>query len=182
MEWSLDKENYTAKANLTGNYNFENILAAISVGCFFKVNAEEINKGLANYFPANNRSQVNKTLHNTVICDFYNANPSSMIVAINNLASLSATQKVAILGDMFELGDESLVQHKQIIELATKNNFDSVVFVGHHFYAAKGGSQAHFFTSNAEASSFITNQKWKNALILLKGSRGMALEELLTLL
>ncbi len=182
LQWSLDNENYTAKANLTGNYNFENILAAISVGCFFKVKAEEINTGLANYFPTNNRSQVNKTPNNTVLCDFYNANPSSMTVAINNLASLSAAHKVAILGDMFELGDASFNQHQQIINLAAASKFDTLVFIGHHFYSAKANGQGHFFTSNTEAAKFISNQNWKNALILLKGSRGMALEELLPLL
>ncbi len=182
FDWSFNGITYASKANLTGNYNFENILAAISIGCFFKLNAEEINSGLANYFPANNRSQLHKTAHNTVICDFYNANPSSMTVAIKNLNTLTADKKVAILGDMFELGDESALQHQQIIALAEDTNIEVLVFVGYHFYAAKGCSDAYFFQTTEDASNFIQTQNWNNALILLKGSRGMALEKLLPLL
>lgn len=182
FEWSFNGKSHEAKANLTGTYNFENILAAISIGCFFKLSPAEINKGLADYFPTNNRSQLTKTAHNTVICDFYNANPSSMAAAINNLNSLSATKKVAILGDMFELGEESATQHQQIIALALKNEIETLVFVGHHFYNAKSNYNAHFFATPADAVAFIKTQNWKDALILLKGSRGMALEQLLPLL
>lgn len=182
FDWSFDGKTHQAKANLTGTYNFENILAAISIGCFFKLSAAEINKGLADYHPTNNRSQLTKTEHNTVICDFYNANPSSMTAAINNLNSLSATKKIAILGDMFELGDESAEQHLHIIELAAKTDIDEIIFVGNHFYKAKDGSSAHFFATPVEAAEFIKTQQWKDALVLLKGSRGMALEQLLPLL
>lgn len=182
FDWSFDGKTHQAKANLTGTYNFENILAAISIGCFFKLSAAEINKGLADYHPTNNRSQLTKTEHNTVICDFYNANPSSMTAAINNLNSLSATKKIAILGDMFELGDESAEQHQHIIELAAKTDIDEVIFVGNHFYKAKEGSSAHFFATPVEAADYIKTQHWKDALVLLKGSRGMALEQLLPLL
>lgn len=182
FNWSFEGESHEGKANLTGTYNFENILAAISIGCFFKLSAEEINKGLADYFPTNNRSQLTKTEKNTVICDFYNANPSSMAAAITNLNSLTSTNKVAILGDMFELGDESLVQHQRIIELAVKNEIETLIFVGHHFYNAKGNVDANFFATPAEAAEFIQTQDWKDSLVLLKGSRGMALEQLLPLL
>lgn len=182
FEWSFDGKSHEAKANLTGTYNFENILAAISIGCFFKLSPAEINKGLADYFPTNNRSQLTKTEKNMVICDFYNANPSSMTAAITNLNSLSATNKVAILGDMFELGEESEVQHQRIIDLALKNEIGTLIFVGHHFFAAKDGFEANFFTTPAEAAEFIKTQDWKDTLVLLKGSRGMALEQLLPLL
>lgn len=182
FNWSFNGESHEAKANLTGTYNFENILAAISIGCFFGLSAEEINKGLADYFPTNNRSQLTKTEKNTVICDFYNANPSSMAAAITNLNSLSADNKVAILGDMFELGDESATQHQRIIEFALKNEIETLIFIGHHFYNAKGNFNANFFATPTEAAAFIQTQNWKNSLILLKGSRGMALEQLLPLL
>ena len=182
FEWSYNGKTYDAKANLTGTYNFENILAAISIGCFFGLSAEEINKGLADYFPTNNRSQLTKTEKNTVICDFYNANPSSMAAAITNLNGLSAEHKIAILGDMFELGDESAAQHQRIIELAIKNEIGTLIFVGHHFFNAKGDAHAHFFATPNEASAFIQTQDWKDSLVLLKGSRGMALEQLLPLL
>lgn len=182
LDWMYAGNTYAAKANLTGIYNFENILAAISIGCFFKLSAQEINQGLANYFPTNNRSQLAKTERNTVICDFYNANPSSMAAAIANLNSLSAAKKVAILGDMFELGPESAKQHQNIIEVALKNNIDTLVFVGVHFFEVSGQYQAHFFETPAQAVNFIEAQNWKDSLILLKGSRGMALEQLLPLL
>ena len=105
-----------------------------------------------------------------------------MTVAIKNLNNLTAAKKVAILGDMFELGEESALQHHQIITLATGIDASILVFVGHHFYAAKGSSSAYFFQTIEEASNFIETQNWDNALILLKGSRGMALEKLLPLL
>ena len=179
--WHYEGASYKAKANLTGQYNFENILAAIAIGCFFKVDPAQINQGLANYFPENNRSQVMKTARNTIICDFYNANPSSMIVAVENLNALSAQHKVAILGDMFELGEDSAQHHKIIAELATSKNFESVLFIGHHFFNLKDNDyeNVHFFTTAAEAKTYIAIQNWANALILLKGSRGMALEHLL---
>ena len=182
FEWSFDDKSYEAKANLTGTYNFENILAAITIGCFFRLSATEINKGLADYFPTNNRSQLTKTEKNTVICDFYNANPSSMAAAITNLNSLTSSNKIAILGDMFELGEESAIQHQHIIKLALKNEIGTLIFVGHHFYNAKGGFKANFFATPAEAAAFIQAQNWRESLILLKGSRGMALEQLLPLL
>src|SRR5690606_23277941 len=137
---------------------------------------------LANYYPTNNRSQLTKTANNTVICDFYNANPTSMTAAINNLSSLTATKKIAILGDMFELGEEATTQHKAIISFATTKNFDVLIFIGHHFYDAKAENMSHFFESPEQASKFIKTQSWKDAFILLKGSRGMALEQLLPLL
>jgi UDP-N-acetylmuramoyl-tripeptide--D-alanyl-D-alanine ligase len=180
--WSFNGKTHQAKANLTGTYNFENILAAIAIGCFFKLSPTEINKGLADYFPTNNRSQLTKTDKNTVICDFYNANPSSMAAAIVNLNSLTANHKVAILGDMFELGEESATQHQNIVALAAKHQIGALVFVGKHFAQVKEKFNAHFFATPAEAAAFIQTQDWKDALVLLKGSRGMALEQLLPLL
>ena len=182
LDWVFADNTHSAKANLTGTYNFENILAAISIGCFFKLSPEEINKGLADYFPTNNRSQLTKTERNTVICDFYNANPSSMAAAIVNLNSLSASNKVAILGDMFELGPEGAEQHAKIVDLALQNNIGTLLFIGNHFFEVKGQFKAHFFETPAQAADFIKVQNWKDSLILLKGSRGMALEQLLPLL
>lgn len=182
LDWQFQSNNYQAITNLTGQYNFENIMAAIAVGCFFKLSPEEINRGLANYYPANNRSQVTKTMYNTVICDFYNANPSSMRVAIENLATLTASEKIAILGDMFELGEVAAQQHQTIKQLAESKAFEAVIFVGEHFYLWKGTSEGYFFKTTAAAEEFIKEQNWKNKLILLKASRGMALEQLLPLL
>lgn len=182
FEWSFAGQNHKSHANLTGVYNFENILAAISIGCFFNISSEKINHGLANYYPTNNRSQLSKTERNTVICDFYNANPSSMNAAINNLHKLSANSKIAILGDMFELGKESAEQHQKIIELALAQHFNITIFIGHHFNEFSKKYDALFFESREDAQTYLAQQNWTDTLILLKGSRGMALEKLLPLL
>lgn len=180
IEWTLHETNYEAKANLTGTYNFENILAAICIGHFFELTTSQINRGLANYYPKNNRSQLTKTENNTVIFDFYNANPSSMAAALNNLKVLNATQKIAIIGDMFELGAEASEQHETIVQLANANALDTI-FIGNDFYAFKEKYPGGFYKSPSEAAKFLTENQIKDHLILLKGSRGMALEQLIPL-
>ncbi len=182
LTWSTKEDTFSARANLTGTYNFENLLAAICIGNFFGVEAVDINKGLANYFPVNNRSQLTKTEKNSIICDFYNANPSSMLAALNNLKSLSAQHKTVIIGDMFELGNEAGKQHQEIAELALDLNFDEVIFIGENFYALKDYPRGKFFKTRMEAYNYLTEHTVKDSLILLKGSRGMALEQLLPLL
>lgn len=182
FEWANHSATYQAKANLTGTYNFENILAAICIGNFFEISAEKINTGLANYFPTNNRSQLTKTESNTVICDFYNANPSSMTAALNNLKALNATYKTAIIGDMFELGPEAADQHYLVAKLALENQIDSVIFIGKNFYQFKSQFEGAFFENPEEAKAYLHTNPIKESLVLLKGSRGMALEQLLPLL
>jgi UDP-N-acetylmuramoyl-tripeptide--D-alanyl-D-alanine ligase len=181
FNWGAKGINHTAKANLTGTYNFENILAAICIGDFFGLTPPQINNGLADYYPTNNRSQLTKTENNTVICDFYNANPSSMTAALNNLKSLSATHKIAIIGDMFELGAEGPEQHKLVVKLAAKNEL-STLFIGKSFYEFKDKYPGLFFSSPAEALKHLQENPVKDQLVLLKGSRGMALEQLLPVL
>jgi UDP-N-acetylmuramoyl-tripeptide--D-alanyl-D-alanine ligase len=181
FNWSAKGASYAAKANLTGTYNFENILAAICIGNFFDLTADEINNGLANYYPTNNRSQLTKTANNTVICDFYNANPSSMTAALNNLKSLSAMHKIAIIGDMFELGDEGPAQHEMVVKLAAENKL-STLFIGKSFFEFRDKYPGEFFSTPTEASTFLTENPIMDKLVLLKGSRGMALEQLLPLL
>ena len=182
FEWANHAATYQSKANLTGTYNFENILAAICIGDFFDLSPEQINNGLANYFPTNNRSQLTKTENNTVICDFYNANPSSMTAALSNLKVLKAEHKTAIIGDMFELGPEAAAQHRIVAELASKNNIDTLIYIGKNFYQYKDEFNGHFFETPAAAKEYVMANEIKNSLILLKGSRGMALEQLLPLL
>jgi len=182
FEWTLKENTYQAKANLTGTYNFENILAAICIGYFFELTPTAINKGLADYFPVNNRSQLTKTENNTVICDFYNANPSSMTAALNNLKSLTAPHKTAIIGDMFELGAQAPLQHEDIIKLALSSEIDTVIFIGANFYAFKDLYEGFFFNDPTTAAAYLKEKAIKENLVLLKGSRGMALEKLLPLL
>lgn len=179
VDWTNHEVSTSVKTNLTGSYNFENILAAICIGDFFDMRPEEINNGLSNYQPKNNRSQLTKTENNTVICDFYNANPSSMNAALNNISKLSANKRIAILGDMFELGPESESQHQLIVEQAFTSDLDEVIFIGKYFYAFKNAEKGIFFETPAEAADYLIANKITAALVLLKGSRGMKLESLL---
>jgi len=179
VEWTNHDISSVVKTNLTGSYNFENILAAICIGDFFDMNPAEINNGLSNYQPKNNRSQLTRTENNTVICDFYNANPSSMAAALNNISALTADQKTAILGDMFELGPESPLQHQLIVKQATGSSLDQIIFIGKYFYAFKDEFDGVFFETPAEAAAYLQEKRIKNNLVLLKGSRGMKLENLL---
>jgi len=179
VEWTNHDVSTAVKTNLTGSYNFENILAAICIGDFFDMDPEEINSGLANYQPKNNRSQLTKTDSNTVICDFYNANPSSMMAALNNISVLSADKKTAILGDMFELGPESAIQHELVAKQATQSGLNKIVFIGSHFYAFKDSFEGIFFETPAAAATYLGANRIGSNLVLLKGSRGMKLESLL---
>ena len=177
-------EDYAVKTQLTGAYNLDNILAAISIGLYFKMPATEINAGIEGYQPKNNRSQVVKTATNTLICDYYNANPSSMAVAIENIGKITASRKVLILGDMFEMGAEAAAEHKGIIEKALATPVDERIFVGKEFMRqkVKGERQRVTFYETAEdAIAALKASPIKNSTILIKGSRGMALERLVEL-
>ncbi|WP_175474442.1 UDP-N-acetylmuramoyl-tripeptide--D-alanyl-D-alanine ligase [Pedobacter rhizosphaerae] len=179
VDWTNHDESSSVKTQLTGSYNFENILAAICIGDFFDMTPMEINTGLAQYEPKNNRSQLTETASNKVICDFYNANPSSMAAALNNIAVLSADKKTAILGDMFELGPESAEQHEIIAKQAAASGLDKIILIGKYFFAYKDQLKGVFFETPAEAADYLQKNSIKNNLVLLKGSRGMKLENLL---
>ncbi|QXU41415.1 UDP-N-acetylmuramoyl-tripeptide--D-alanyl-D-alanine ligase [Pedobacter sp. D749] len=179
VDWTNHEVSSSVKTNLTGSYNFENILAAICIGDFFDMSPEEINTGLSNYQPKNNRSQLTKTEKNTVICDFYNANPSSMTAALKNIALLSADKKTAILGDMFELGPESAGQHELIAKQAAESGLNQLIFIGKDFYAFKDAIKGVFFETPDEAATYLQENPVEDHLVLLKGSRGMKLESLL---
>jgi len=182
IQWATEGKEYQTSANLTGSYNFENILAAICIGLFFEVSPQQINNGLQGYQPKNNRSQLTKTETNTVICDFYNANPSSMSAALSNLQQLKADNKIIIIGDMFELGPESATQHELIARQAAAVNAAKALFIGKYFYEMNGKLEGLFFQTPKEAAGYLEENKIKDSLVLLKGSRGMALEQLLPLL
>jgi len=178
IKWKYGNNTSTVQSQLTGAYNFDNVLAAIAIGLYFGLSANEINAGIQNYIPENNRSQILKTKNNTLICDYYNANPSSMLAAITNLNQLAATQKIAILGDMFELGESAETEHQAIVNAATKCNFDNCIFIGSQFFKAAKSAKAKFFKTLLEAENYLQTQPIHNALILLKGSRSMKLESL----
>ncbi|MDB5112928.1 MAG: murF, partial [Mucilaginibacter sp.] len=188
LQWTNNTsgESYSVKTQLTGAYNLDNILAAICIGVYFNLPASEINKGIESYQPKNNRSQVVKTATNMLICDYYNANPSSMFVAIENIGKLTASRKVLILGDMFELGDESAAEHEAVIKKAFDTNVDERIFIGEDFQQASLSIDYGPWTMDAntfyltveEAITGLKANPIKNSTILIKGSRGMALERL----
>ncbi len=170
------------QTNLTGSYNFENILAAISLGLHFGLKADEIKTGIEQYEPNNNRSQVLKTEKNTIICDFYNANPSSMSAAIINLFNQQTDKKVIILGDMFELGEESEAEHQEIARQVLAHNAYLSIFIGESFFKNHSGENIKYYKTTLEAINYLKENQLFNALILVKGSRGMKMEQLLEVL
>ncbi len=184
VKWKPNsKKNYQVLSQLTGTYNFENILAAIAIGLNFGLSPDEINNGIKNYQPQNNRSQITKTSKNTVVCDFYNANPSSMLVAIENINQLKADKKVLILGDMYELGDETEMEHLNMITKALSYPFDEVIFIGEYFSKQKlEFKKGLFFDSTGQAIDYLKDKNLRDALVLVKGSRGMKLERLMEFL
>lgn len=172
----------TAKSNLPGIYNFDNIVSAICIGYYFKLSPEQINLGINAYQPLNNRSQILKTNNNTLICDYYNANPSSMKVALDNLKSMDCSLSVLILGDMFELGAEAEKEHRLILEYALNLGSDRQILIGEEFYKLKDNSGAEYFKTVQDAYDSLNKNPVKGATVLVKGSRGMKLETLLPLL
>lgn len=182
VEWQLkgqeDGAVNSAESNLPGIYNFENILAAIAIGNFFKLSPGQINEGIKSYIPHNNRSQILETASNTLICDFYNANPSSMLVALDNLAAVPANNKALILADMFELGADSAMEHRFIMDKALKTPSERRIFVGEAFFRMKNSVDAEFYKNTVEAAEALKRHPITDATVLLKGSRGMKLEAL----
>jgi UDP-N-acetylmuramoyl-tripeptide--D-alanyl-D-alanine ligase len=174
----------TVKTCLAGEYNLNNALAAIAAGKYFDVPDNDIVAALTEYKPTANRSQLVKTASNTVIMDAYNANPSSMEAAINNFAKLKAENKLLILGDMLELGDDSLSEHRRITEIIKKHclwNKGKVILIGRTFSRLNEEIALGFPTKN-EAEEYLKNQNVNSHLILVKGSRGIGLETLLKFL
>lgn len=175
FEWKAGKngENYEVETQLIGEYNFPNALAAITIGRFFKVEPQKINKALTEYAPQNNRSQLKKTAENTLIIDAYNANPTSMMAALENFNKMTVAHKMLILGDMRELGAESAAEHQKIVDFIKACEFEKVIFVGNLFAAAEHSYQTY---SNAqELIQALQTDKPKDYTILIKGSNGIKL-------
>lgn len=166
---------------MIGKYNFYNFLAAISFGLVFNIDKEQINEAISEYSPDNNRSQVKKTALNTLILDCYNANPTSMKSALESFAMIGHPNKIVILGDMLELGDQSEEEHQAILDYVSENQLDAIT-VGPLFKNMKTGFEIVQFENRDQAKVFLKENKLKGALILLKGSRGIGLEVLETVL
>lgn len=168
------------QTHLIGLYNANNINAAIAIGKYFEVDDSDIKVALENYIPENNRSQIINKGTNKIILDAYNANPSSMAVAIENFLQLNDAAKMMILGDMFELGTESAQEHKTIVNLVSNNNEVTSYFIGKEFYCQKENHiNIHFFETFDSFSEYLKGIKIENSSVLIKGSRGMALERTL---
>jgi UDP-N-acetylmuramoyl-tripeptide--D-alanyl-D-alanine ligase len=170
-------------SHLIGLYNATNICAALAIGEYFSVEIEQSKSAIEGYIPANNRSQIIHKKSNEIVLDAYNANPSSMSVAVANFAQLSHPSKLMILGDMFELGEESAFEHAALVQLVSQANIPMTYFVGPDFYAQQiQQSNMRFFSTYADFEHFFSLLDISSSLILIKGSRGMALERVVELL
>ncbi len=173
---------YNLNTNLFGSYNIENVRAAIATGLFLGAEIKEIIEAVKDYKPANNRSQVKKTDKNTIICDSYNANPTSMRLALDSFSAMKSERKVVILGDMLELGERSEEEHLKIVNSLSALNAEKVLLVGQVFHkvAAKSGYKA--FSKTEKLVQFLKSEQMKGKTILVKGSRGLKLENIYDLL
>lgn len=181
MEWRLGDGNYRSlDTRLIGSYNFTNILAAITIGCYFDVDKLSINKALQEYTPRNNRSQLTKTEKNTLIVDAYNANPTSMMAALENFRQMDGNLKIVILGDMRELGNDSRAEHLKIIDYLETAGFEKVILIGEEFSSLKSK-----FDSFGNVDDFINDIErfdLLNKVILIKGSNGVNLNRVIPFL
>lgn len=164
-------------SQLIGKYNYLNIAAAICMGDYFKVGQHDIKDAIENYLPTNNRSQIIKKENVTILLDAYNANPSSMEAALENFHQLSDTKKIVILGDMFELGTTSKIEHQNIADIASNMSFDKTVLIGKAFNVVIAKNSQQFPSFDAFKQAFDPSD-YKDTIVLIKGSRGMALERI----
>ncbi len=177
--WKRKEKKIDIQTQLYGSYNFSNVIAAIAVGTYFGISAPGIVRALKNYKPENNRSQMLQTQKNTLISDAYNANPESMMLAIDDFATHRFPNPVLILGDMFELGESAEKEHKKIIERLQTIGFQHVILVGEEFYKITQSHLYRKFATTKEAEQYLQNHPIRDAHILIKGSRGMQLEKII---
>ncbi|MCX6248386.1 MAG: UDP-N-acetylmuramoyl-tripeptide--D-alanyl-D-alanine ligase [Bacteroidetes bacterium] len=182
MKIILEQQEISLSTNLFGNYNAENILAAVSIGHFFGVDPILMKDAIESYEPQNNRSQVLKTPNNLLILDMYNANPTSMELALTNFAGSPAVRKVLILGDMLELGNETDPEHQVVLERIEKLGFSEVYLIGPAFTRLNTKREWLCFQDSELAAMWLSHHKLTEAEILLKGSRGIKLEKIVDLL
>ncbi len=173
-----DYQSPQIKTHLIGDYNLENAMAAIAIGINFKIEHKNIVKALESYKPQNNRSQWFETARNNIILDAYNANPTSTLAALNHFLSIKNENKLAILGDMLELGDFAMEEHQQIIDFTVTNNIETL-FVGTIYATCKHLEKNKSYSYTDELIEFLKQNTILNKTILLKGSRGIKLEKLL---
>ncbi|WBX98314.1 UDP-N-acetylmuramoyl-tripeptide--D-alanyl-D-alanine ligase [Chryseobacterium gambrini] len=170
----LKYKDQKAVSKLTGEYNFTNLCAAASLGLHFGIDFENIKNAIENYTPTNMRSQIVKKEGKTLVLDTYNANPSSMTASLHNFITFEGS-KTIIIGDMLELGEESTVEHQNILKIAHDLGFNEIITVGKHFKAVNNSSKS--FENTAELVEYLGLNKIKSENILLKASRGISLEK-----
>ena len=180
FNWKQQGKLHTVETHMIGSYNLDNVLAAVAVGRFFKIPAERISRAIAAYEPTNNRSQFKKTDNNELIIDAYNANPSSMKVALDNFITMPVQPKAIILGDMRELGPTSDELHAEVVEQIKKGQVDKVFLCGEH--VSKVGKEFSPFATTEAMVEELRKQPLKGYHILIKGSHSMGLEKLADIL
>ena len=172
------KDGNVVNTNLVGAYNFDNIATALCIGKYFKVPNTNANNAVANYIPENNRSQILKKGSNSIILDAYNANPSSMEKALENLSNMKGSRRIAIIGDMFELGDDTVKEHAYIGAKLKELNIQDAFFCGSAMQAAYDAySEGHYMMTKDLLISYLKENKFADSTILIKASRGIALED-----
>lgn len=165
------------QTQLVGDYNLPNVLAAVSIGQYFKVPIDKIINAIETYAPSNSRSQLTSWKNNQVILDAYNANPSSMKVAVDNFSKLDAANKIICLGGMKELGEASFDEHQALVNQLQQTNWTKVILVGNEF---KNCTHTYeYFDTVTAAKKWLTDQKYKQHTLLIKGSRGIQMEQLI---
>ena len=172
-------EDIAIQTQLIGEYNLDNINAALCIGKFFEVDSKDAAKAIEEYLPANNRSQLLQKGTNSIVLDCYNANPSSMQKSVESFSKLKASNKILMLGDMFELGDYSASEHQKMVEFCENLGFETVYFCGEAFSNCKLKITTYqLFPNRTELETHLSIHKPENTSILIKGSRGMTMEKL----
>ena len=174
---NISIDNILIESNLFGQYNIDNIAAAICIGKYFNVDNENIKAGIERYIPENNRSQIIKKGSNKIILDAYNANPTSMQLALSSFNDMKEGKKIVFIGDMFELGENSHQMHQEIVYTVEKMNFDQTFIIGELFNKTKHSSNIKSFKNLNDLKGNM--DEISNSAILIKGSRGMKLENIL---
>jgi UDP-N-acetylmuramoyl-tripeptide--D-alanyl-D-alanine ligase len=176
----VNVEGRTICTNLVGSYNADNVMAALCVGKEFGIELEEACKAIEAYIPSNNRSQMTRTDRNTLIIDAYNANPTSMDAAIRNFSAIKADKKAMMLGDMLELGEDSIKEHIEIIKKVLDTDTDLICLVGKEFTEAvktENSEKIHHFLTSVDLAEWIEKNPINGHTVLIKGSRGTKMEK-----
>lgn len=176
---NLSYKNIEIKSQLIGDYNYSNIAVAVVIGQHFKVKPEAIKKAIESYQPNNNRSEIIERGSTKIILDAYNANPTSMLAALKNLKQLNSEHKYLFLGDMFELGKEAEKEHQAIVNFAEDNFDENIILVGENFHKTITKPTTQKFKAFEDLKSLLKNLNLNDSSVLIKGSRGMALERIL---